>query len=99
MNHYETILATMHRPRTLIRAARHGATFYRRDRDLKLIRKDGGHLSGADVVDRLIDFEDALEATRKSGSAEYNVTSHVSVLTALIAEVKATAAPPPSAQA
>ena len=91
MTHYETVLTTLRRPRTLIRAARHGATRYRRDRDLKFLPNTPKPKSSTAILDNLLDFENTLEATRKAGAADYNVTRHVSVLTALIAEVRAAA--------
>lgn len=90
MTHNETNLAALRRPKTLIRAARHGATRYRRERDLKFLSATGKTLSGDGIVDRLVACEDVLEATRKSGAADYNVHQHVTVLTVLIAEARAT---------
>lgn len=89
MSQYETILAALQRPRTLIRAARHGATRYRRDRDLTLFKGQARPGSAQAIVQSLLERESDLEFTRRSGSAEYSVTQHVSVLTALIAEVRA----------
>ena len=95
MPQYETILAALRRPRTLIRAARHGALRYRRDRDLVFMKGQGRPGSAQAIVQSLLERESDLEITRRSGSADYNVTQHVSVLTALIAEVRAVSASVP----
>lgn len=81
-------LRTLRRPRLLIRAARHGAGEYRRDRDLKrLIRAE--NLPGPSrTVPRLMSMEAEMEETRRSGDASYSIMRHVDVLIALMAEAQ-----------
>jgi len=93
MTHFETTLAALRRPRTLIRAARLGATRYRRNRDLRFLSAQEKSQGTALLIENLIAIESALETTRKAGTGDYNVTQHVAILTALIAETKAFALP------
>ena len=93
MTQFDTKLAGLRRPRTLIRAARIGATRYRRNRDLKFLSAQEKSQSTAALMTNLIAYEDNLETNRKSGAGDYNVTQHVAVLTALIAEARAFSVP------
>lgn len=79
-------LATLRRPRLLLRAARFGLGDYRRDRDLRRLVKCGH--SPEETVPSLIVTEEQLEATRLSGDASYSVARHIEVLIALLAEVQ-----------
>ncbi|CAN1534596.1 hypothetical protein MCELHM10_01522 [Paracoccaceae bacterium] len=79
-------LATLRRPRLLLRAARFGLGDYRRDRDLRRLVKCGH--SPEETVPWLISSEEHLEATRLSGDASYSVARHIDVLIALLAEVQ-----------
>ncbi|MCJ8139257.1 DUF6477 family protein [Falsirhodobacter halotolerans] len=85
MTDFRAILATLRRPRLLIRAARLGMEDYRRDRDL-------GRLTDCptpeSALPRLLEQEDLLERTRLSGDAAYSVTRHVEVMIALMAEAR-----------
>jgi hypothetical protein len=79
-------LATLRRPRLLLRAARFGLGDYRRDRDLRRLVKCGH--SPEETVPSLIVTEEQLEATRLSGDASYSVARHIEVLIALLSEVQ-----------
>ncbi|MEL6999282.1 MAG: DUF6477 family protein [Pseudomonadota bacterium] len=77
---------TMSRPNILVRTAKIGARFYRRDRDLP------GAIPGLlsqpanTIVPRLIAAEERCELERRAKSAGYRPGKHVQVLAALLAE-------------
>lgn len=81
-------LSRMKRPRLLVRAARAGATRYRRDPHLSYFTRVEGIDSQDKLMIRLIEREQELEDVRKSGSADYNLHRHVHLLTALLAEAR-----------
>ncbi|KAJ56744.1 hypothetical protein ACMU_07345 [Actibacterium mucosum KCTC 23349] len=80
------LLNALRRPRLLIRAARFGLADYRRDRDLTRLLGQGAVPAPAQSLDVLLEQEEALEQTRRSGDAGYSIARHVEVLIALIAE-------------
>jgi Family of unknown function (DUF6477) len=82
------ILANIHRPRLLIRAARFGIEEYSRERDLKRVMRTATPPSPLRAVNSLIAEEARLEETRKAGDATYSVARHVDVLIALMAEAR-----------
>lgn len=86
MTDCRTLLATLRRPRLLMRAARFGLTEYRRERDLR--RFVAGNASPEATVSTLITAEAKLEATRLTGDAAYSVARHIEVLIALLAEAQ-----------
>ena len=81
-----SMLATLRRPRLLMRAARFGLAEYRRERDLR--RYVGGTASPEDTVTSLMSVEARLEATRIAGDAAYSVARHIEVLIALLTEAQ-----------
>lgn len=86
MTDCRTLLATLRRPRLLMRAARFGLADYRRERDLR--RHVAMPASPEDTVSSLISVEARLEATRIAGDAAYSVARHIEVLIALLAEAQ-----------
>lgn len=88
MTDIAALLATVHRPRILVRAARAGVVDYRRERDLKRLlrgaRPGAPHLA----IGPLLLEEDRLEATRAAGNGGYSVQRHVALLTAILAEAR-----------
>lgn len=88
MTNYIAQLENVKRPRLLVRAARAGATRYRRDHHLGYFSKVEGIDSQAKLMAVLIAREAELEDVRKSGSADYNIHRHVHLLTALLAEAQ-----------
>lgn len=86
MTDCRTMLASLRRPRLLMRAARFGLAEYRRERDLR--RYVGTAASPEDTVSSLISVEAKLEATRLAGDAAYSVARHIEVLIALLAEAQ-----------
>ena len=81
-------LTRIHRPRLLIRAARHGMQDYNRNRDLKRILKGESLPVPSSALRRLMDMEALCEDTRQRGDAGYSVSSHLEILIALMAEAR-----------
>lgn len=88
MTDVTALLATLRRPRLLIRAARYGLEGYNRNRDLKRVMRTGTPPSPLLALTRLIEEEARIEHIRRSGDATYNVTRHVEVLIALMGEAR-----------
>jgi len=83
-----SILATLHRPRLLMRAERFGAQEYRRTSHLPRLLGYGTVPRHGDALMRLIDMEIELERQRVAQEAAYRVVSHVDVLIAIVAEAR-----------
>lgn len=83
-----TLLNALRRPSLLIQAARFGMSDYRRDRDLRRLTQTTALPSPAHAMGLLMTEEDLLEQTRRTGDATYNVSRHVEVLIALMAEAR-----------
>ncbi|WP_068115432.1 DUF6477 family protein [Tropicimonas marinistellae] len=81
-------LASLRRPRLLIRAARLGVTGYNRNRDLKRITNGEPPRENAKVLRRLMAIEADLEQSRQDGEVTYSPARHVDILIALIAEAQ-----------
>lgn len=88
MTDFTDDLATLFRPKILIRAARAGVLDYRRDRDLKRLLRQSPAQAPATTIRTLLSEERRLEDTRLAAEGSYNTQRHVAVLTALIAEVR-----------
>lgn len=88
MNTDVTTVSALRRPGLLIRAARHGIVDYNRARDLRRLMRLDKTPTPAQAVGSLIEAEQSLEDTRKSGDATYSVIRHVEVLIALLAEAR-----------
>ena len=86
MTDCRSLLATLRRPRLLMRAARFGLGDYRRERDLR--RYVDRAASPEETVSSLMTVEARLEATRQAGDAAYSVARHIEVLIALLAEAQ-----------
>ncbi|RKF15282.1 hypothetical protein D6850_10660 [Roseovarius spongiae] len=90
------MLASLRRPRILIRAARIGAAEYRREAHL---RRHLGHgplpRSGAALIG-LVEMEATLEEQRQGGSAAYSAARHVDILIAMMGEARILQAARPS---
>lgn len=87
----------LRRPRLLIRAAMHGLEDYNRERVLKRLTRSPSVPSPKRAVTSLLSVEETLETARRSGDASYNVSRHVEVLIALLAEARQLAQPKLSA--
>ncbi len=88
MQDVHTLLANLHRPRLLMRAARIGAQDYRRAGHLPRLLGYGVLPRHGDALMRLIDIEAELEEQRTGPDAAYNLTRHVDVLIAIVAEAR-----------
>ncbi len=83
-----SMLRTLRRPQLLIRAARHGAQDYRRDRHLQRLLGYGTLPRPGAAVLRLMDIERALNDQRCDGDASYSLPRHVDVLIAMMGEAQ-----------
>jgi len=93
MSDLSTLLANLRRPRLLIRAARHGITDYRRDRDLRRLIDVTTPPSPEAALAKLFDAEERTEETRRAGDAGYSLGRHVDLLIAMLAEARLLRAP------
>lgn len=83
-----SMLKNLHRPRLLIRAARFGVADYSRKRDLQKLLRATSMPSPAQAIVKLMSEETYLEDKRTTGDATYSITRHVSILIALMGEVR-----------
>ena len=88
MKDIHSLLASLHRPRLLMRAARIGAQDYRRDTHLPRLLGYGVLPRHADALMRLIDAEQDLESQRAKSDPCYNVVSHVEIMIAIVGEAR-----------
>ena len=84
----QQILSTLKRPSILIRAARFGLENYQRDRDLRRITRSLKTPSNSVAISQLVQSEEQLEDARQSGDNTYSAHRHITVLTALLAEMR-----------
>lgn len=92
MTDFAPLLAALRRPRILLAAARAGLADYRRERDLKRLRRSGAAGPEA-MLGALLAEERELEAHRRAGEATYSPRRHIAVLTALLAEARLSQSP------
>ncbi|MCY4181182.1 MAG: DUF6477 family protein [Litoreibacter sp.] len=88
MQQLDGFLATLRRPRLLVRAARHGISDYNRKRDLTRLTGQNPTKSTRAIIEGLIVQEGQLEETRRAGDAAYRPSKHIELLVALIAECR-----------
>jgi hypothetical protein len=81
-----TQIATLRRPRLLIRAARIGAQSYRREARLPRLLGYGVSLRLGPTVVRLMALEAEMNEKRENGDAGYSIAAHVDLLTAIMGE-------------
>ena len=81
-----TQIATLRRPRLLIRAARIGAQTYRREARLPRLLGYGVSLRLGPTVVRLMALEAEMNEKRENGDAGYSIATHVDLLTAIMGE-------------
>jgi len=89
MQDIHSLLAALHRPRLLMRAARIGAQEYRRDGHLPRLLGYGMLPRHADALMRLMDIEAEKERQRKMSDTCYSLVEHVDVLIAILGEARA----------
>lgn len=83
-----SMLNALRRPQLLIRAARHGAQEYRRDRHLQRLLGYGTLPRPPAAILRLMDIERTLNDQRKQDDAGYSLPRHVDVLIAMMGEAQ-----------
>ncbi|MCR9126421.1 MAG: DUF6477 family protein [Rhodobacteraceae bacterium] len=83
-----TMMTTLRRPRLLIRAARHGAQDYRRDRHLQRLLGYGRLPRSGEALMRLVEIEAQQNERRQTGDASYSLLRHLDVLIAMMGEVR-----------
>jgi len=88
MSDLVSFFKALRRPRLLIRAARIGATEYRRDRDLRRLLRASRLPGPAAGMRRLLALEADFEAVRRAKDTTYSISRHVEILSALIAEAQ-----------
>ncbi|MCE5972299.1 DUF6477 family protein [Sinirhodobacter sp. WL0062] len=88
MTELATQIAALRRPRLLIRAARFGQRDYSRARDLRRLMRVPAPPAPEHALARLLDEEARLEAARQEGDAAYNISRHVDLLIAVMAEAR-----------
>ncbi|MFC5738096.1 DUF6477 family protein [Sinirhodobacter huangdaonensis] len=81
-------IATLRRPRLLIRAARCGQGEYNRARDLKRLMRLAEAPPPEAALRALIAEEAVLEAHRREGCAQYSLARHIELLIAMMAEAR-----------
>jgi hypothetical protein len=89
MKDIHTLLAALHRPRLLMRAARIGAQTYRRDGHLPRLLGYGVLPRHGAALIQLVEMEAELEQHRAQTGTGYNVVRHVDVLIAIVGEAAA----------
>ncbi|MCP5072351.1 MAG: hypothetical protein GY947_03545 [Rhodobacteraceae bacterium] len=82
------ILENLYRPKILLEAAKLGVSGYNRDSDLPGITPNFKSPGTGSVIKILVQREGQWESARKSGDASYDVSSHIRVMTALLAEAR-----------
>lgn len=87
MQDINSFAESLRRPALLIRAARAGLAHYNRNRDLRRLMQDCVP-PPTEAVRRLIDAESRVEERRQAGDAGYSLTRHVTLLIALMAELR-----------
>lgn len=81
-------VATLKRPKLLVRAARFGLEDYQRGRHLRrALQSDTACSSGAALL-RLMDIEREIDAQRKADDGNYQIGRHVDVLVAIMGEAQ-----------
>lgn len=84
----QNILASLRRPRLLVRAARHGLAEYNREVSLRRLLPGETVPGPGRAFDKLAEREAAIDRTRREGGATYSVARHVEVLVAMIDEAR-----------
>ncbi|MBJ6371544.1 DUF6477 family protein [Sedimentitalea arenosa] len=83
-----SMLNALRRPQLLIRAARHGAQEYRRDRHLQRLLGYGTLPRPSAAIMRLMDLERTLNDQRQEDDAGYSLTRHLDILIAMMGEAQ-----------
>ncbi|MDS9468507.1 DUF6477 family protein [Paracoccus sp. MBLB3053] len=84
--------AELRRPRLLVQAARAGQSGYSRKRDLRRILKSDELPAPGAALCALKDQEERLDLARREAKADYDLSRHILLLIAIIAEQRLLAA-------
>lgn len=88
MTQVHETLAALRRPRLLVSAARFGLCDYNRERTLRRLLRESVPPSPAAALERLLQIEARMEATRRDASAGYSAARHIEILIALMGEAR-----------
>lgn len=88
MSELMSALASLRRPRLLIRAARHGMTDYSRERTLTRPIEGEKTLRPEAAVRMLMQAEARVESDRQKDDGTYSVARHVELLIAIMSEAR-----------
>lgn len=83
-----SMIASLNRPRLLVRAARFGVDDYSRSTHLPRLLGGVAPIRPGAAVIRLIEIEATLNDKRVAGAADYSVARHVEVLIAIMGEAR-----------
>ena len=81
-------LASLSRPRLLVRAAKFGMAEFNRTRSLRRIMPGEAPPAPGKAFELLWEREDAMDAARREGTAGYSPARHIELLAALIHEAR-----------
>lgn len=88
MKDIHSLLASLHRPRILMRAGRIGAQDYRRAVHLPRFLGYGNLPRHAEALMRLMDAEAEIEIQRTTADPCYSVARHVEIMIAIVGEAR-----------
>lgn len=88
MNDPISHLASLSRPRLLVRAAKHGMTEFNRSRSLRRIMPGEATPAPGKAFEILLAREDDMNTARREGTAGYSPARHIELLAALIHEAR-----------
>ena len=84
MQDIHRVLGALRRPPLLVRAARAGASGYRREAVLPRLIGPGPLPAPPEALARLLEIERARDAARRDGAATWRAAEHVAVLIAVL---------------
>ena len=88
MTNLKSALETIHRPKTLMRAARSALCHYDRSAGLQRLLGKSGMIRPEEALQELLPLEQECETRRQTGRVAYSVTRHLDVMVAIIAEAR-----------
>ena len=86
MTNLKSTLETIHRPKTLMRAAKSALSDYDRSKGLQRLLGKSDQLRPEDALQELLPLEQDCETRRQTGRVAYSVARHLEVMVAIIAE-------------
>ena len=81
-------LASLSRPRLLVRAAKFGIAEFNRNRALRRLMPGEAPPAPGQAFEMLWEREDAMDTARREGTAHYSPARHIELLAALIHEAR-----------